>query len=164
MPIARAVFDAEMPAPNQIDRPCSAAAITRDQLLEVAHGNRTESGLRHNIRVAVQYIESWLRGVACVPIYHLMEDAATAEISRAQVWQWVRHGAKLESGAIVDAALVTRALTEELTVIERELGHERFAAGRFTLAAATFEKLVLTAVFTEFLTIDAYIRLVAEGH
>jgi malate synthase len=163
VPIARAVFDAAMPAPNQIDKPLSAMAITRSDLLQVAPGNRTEAGLRHNIRVAVQYIESWLRGAGCVPIYHLMEDAATAEISRAQVWQWVRHAAKLENGTTVDAAMVTRAISEELTVIERELGKERFAAGRFTLAAATFEKLALAADFTEFLTLDAYARLVAEG-
>ena len=93
VPIAKAIFDEHMPSANQIDNLRSDVSVSAEDLLEAPKGTRTEAALRHNIRVGIQYIEAWLRGNGCVPLYHLMEDAATAEISRTQIWQWVRHGA-----------------------------------------------------------------------
>jgi malate synthase len=93
VPVAREVFDAHMPGPNQLHFTRDDVEVTAEDLVRVPTGTRTEEGLRHNIRVGVQYLEAWLRGSGCVPLYNLMEDAATAEISRAQVWQWIRHGA-----------------------------------------------------------------------
>jgi malate synthase len=107
----------------------------------------------------VLYLEAWLRGVGCVPINNLMEDAATAEISRAQVWQWRRHGARIEGGPVIDAALVGRLLEEELAKIRKSVGDERFGAGRYAEAAALFRDLVLAEEFTEFLTLPAYERV-----
>ena len=110
VPIAKAIFDEHMPQKNQLDRPLGAGAVTvtREELLEPHHGTRTEDGLRHNVRVGILYLEAWLRGQGCVPIYDLMEDAATAEISRAQVWQWIHHQAALADGTVVDAARFER--------------------------------------------------------
>ena len=98
-------------------------------------GTRTEAGLRHNIRVGVQYLEAWLRGQGCVPLYNLMEDAATAEISRAQVWQWMHHGATLDDGRPVTAERFRAVLDEEMARMRAEVGAERFDAGRFAEAA-----------------------------
>src|SRR5256886_16898219 len=102
-----------MPQPNQIARKRQDAHVTASDLLAVPEGTITEPGLRQNINVAIGYIEAWLRGSGCVPLYHLMEDAATAEISRAQVWQWIRHGARLDDGRSVDWALCRSILAEE---------------------------------------------------
>src|SRR5258708_15631667 len=97
VPIAKDIFDAHMPGPNQLGvTRGDPAEVTREDLLQVPEGARTEAGLRHNIRVGIQYIESWLRGNGCVPLYHLMEDGATAEISRAQVCQWLYHKASVD--------------------------------------------------------------------
>src|SRR6185503_6363503 len=101
VPVAREVFEAQMKGPNQLARLREDVNVTADDLLRVPTGTRTEEALRHNVRVGVQYIEAWLRGSGCVPLYHLMEDAATAEISRAQVWQWLRHQATLDDGTTV---------------------------------------------------------------
>jgi malate synthase len=159
VPIARAAFDRLMPEDHQIHRTREDVVITAKDLLIVPVGTITERGLRHNLNVGVLYLEAWLRGSGCVPIYNLMEDAATAEISRAQVWQWRRHGARLEGGPAVDAALVRRLLTEELAKIRSSIGEERFRAGRFDEAAALFRDLVLADDFTEFLTLPAYERV-----
>ena len=101
--VAREIFDAHMKGPNQLDRLRDDVKVTRDDLLRVHEGTRTDAGLRHNVRVGVQYIEAWLRGNGCVPLYNLMEDAATAEIARAQVWLWVRYGVALDDGSVVTA-------------------------------------------------------------
>jgi malate synthase len=119
-------------------------------------GTRTETGLRHNIRVGIHYLESWIRGVGCVPLYHLMEDAATAEISRTQVWQWLRHGARLDDGRVVTNELVRQAIDEELGVIANEVGDTRFKGGRYDEAARMFRDLALDKECAEFLTIPAY--------
>src|SRR5690606_5457255 len=103
VPVAMEVFDRLMPGPNQLDKKREDVEVTRDMLLEIHEGTKTEAGFRENIRVGVQYIEAWLRGRGAVPIYNLMEDAATAEISRAQIWQWIKYGAELEGGRKVDA-------------------------------------------------------------
>src|SRR4030095_15444483 len=105
-----------MRGPNQLHRLREDVSVTNTDLLQVPTGSRTEAGLRHNIRVGVQYLESWLRGLGCVPLYHLMEDAATAEISRTQVWQWIHHGAALNDGRTVTPRLVREFTDEELTV------------------------------------------------
>jgi malate synthase len=118
--VAREVFDAHLKGPNQISESRPAVEVTEAALLEVPSGTRTEAGLRHNIRVGVQYLAAWLDGQGCVPLYDLMEDAATAEISRAQVWQWIRHRVPLDDGRPVSAERFQRALGEEMARIEQE--------------------------------------------
>ncbi|MCA9589904.1 MAG: malate synthase A [Myxococcales bacterium] len=153
--LAREVFDAHMPGKNQLDK-VPHAGVTREDLLAVPTGNRTEAGLRHNVRVGVQYVEAWLRGQGCVPIYDLMEDAATAEISRAQVWQWIHHAAPLSDGSVVDAARFERIVDEEMKTIRGEVGDARFDAGKFTEARELFVRLSLADDFADFLTLPAY--------
>ena len=155
VPVAKEIFDAGMPEPNRIGAP-SSAAVDEQDLLRVPPGTRTEAGLRLNLRVAVRYLEAWLRGVGCVPLDHLMEDAATAEISRAQVWQWVRHGAALEDGRTVSRPLVRELLASEMAALCAELGVDRFERGRYGDAIALIERLVLSESFDEFLTLPAY--------
>src|SRR5882672_2067713 len=133
--------------------------VTREELLEGPQGARTEAGARHNIRVGVQYIESWLRGLGCVPLYNLMEDAATAEISRAQIWQWVHHRAPLEDGSVIDGERFARLVGEEMERIGREVGEKRYAHGKFAEARALFESLSTAPTFEEFLTLPAYEKL-----
>ena len=112
--------------------------------------------MRLNIDVGIQYLEAWLRGNGCVPIYNLMEDAATAEISRAQVWQWVRHGARLSDGRNVSRELVTQTIAEELAKLRDHVGAARFDAGKFDVAAKLFEQMMTDGEFPEFLTLGAY--------
>jgi malate synthase len=156
VPVARQVFDAGMPGPNQFDRDIRDVTVTSEDLLRVPNGSRTEAGLRWNLRVGVQYLEAWLRGVGCVPLYNLMEDAATAEISRTQVWQWIRHRARLDDGRDVTAALVRELLASEMESVRSELGPFRFDGGRFKDAISLFERLVFSSSFEEFLTLAAY--------
>jgi malate synthase len=162
VPVAKEEFDAAMPGLHQLDRLREDVAVRAEDLLEVPRGPITERGLRHNLSVGVLYLEAWLRGVGCVPIYDLMEDAATAEISRAQVWQWIRHGARLEDGRRVDAVLVRAWLRETIEGLRRDLGEERFASGRFAAAGALLERLVTAQFFEEFLTLPAYSILQEE--
>jgi malate synthase len=160
--LAREVFDAGMKGKNQIATTRAPANVTRDEMLAIHPGTRTEAGLRHNVRVGVQYIESWLRGVGCVPIYDLMEDAATAEISRAQVWQWIKHQAKLEDGSVVSPDRFRAIVAEEMDRIAGEVGPERFSRGKFPEARALFERLSLAPRFEEFLTLPAYDLVTGE--
>jgi len=162
VPIAMEIFDERMRAPNQIAAKHDEYVITREQLLEVHTGTRTEAGLRHNLRVGVQYLEAWLNGNGCVPIYNLMEDAATAEISRAQVWQWIKYGATLDDGRPVTAAMFRAVVPEEMARIRQEVGEERFSHGRFAEAAELFSSLSLAGRFEEFLTLPAYERLLKD--
>jgi len=156
VPVAREVFDRLMPKPNQLDRLRKDVDVNRDMLLEIHEGTKTEAGFRANIRVGVQYIEAWLRGRGAVPIYNLMEDAATAEICRAQIWQWLTYGAALENAVKVDDDFFERALAEEMERVKREVGARAYAGGRFPEAIAMFRKLSLAEKFEEFLTIPAY--------
>ncbi|MGB8664385.1 MAG: malate synthase A [Serratia inhibens] len=133
------------------DAPISAA-----QLLEPCDGERTEAGMRANIRVAVQYIEAWISGNGCVPIYGLMEDAATAEISRTSIWQWIHHEKSLSDGQLVTKALFRQMLAEEVLVIQEELGEQRFSQGRFTEAARLMEKITVSDELIDFLTLPGY--------
>ena len=156
VPVAKAVFDRLMPGPNQLSRKLWDLSVTQRELLEVHPGTRTENGMRENIRVGVQYIEAWLRGRGAVPLYNLMEDAATAEISRAQVWQWIRYGVTLEGGDRATPELFERLLTEEMARIAREVGAQAFSGGRFAEARDLFRRLSLAPAFEEFLTLPAY--------
>lgn len=149
--IAKEIFDEHMKTPNQIFVTRDDVHVTAKDLLEVPTGTITEEGLVRNIDVGLQYVEAWLRGIGCVPIYNLMEDAATAEICRAQVWQWVKHGAKLSDGRPVTAELVRRLMDHELELLEAKLG-----AGRFADAGRIFEQMLTSAEFPEFLTLVAY--------
>ncbi len=156
VPIAKAVFDRGMPGANQIDRKRQDVTVTAADLLEVPDGTITEPGLRHNLKVGVQYLESWLRGSGCVPLYHLMEDAATAEIGRAQVWQWLHHRAKTDDGVPIDENHVERALDQAIGEIRDEIGEARFARGRFDQAIDLLRDMIHAPRFVEFLTLPAY--------
>ncbi|EDM59398.1 malate synthase A [Vibrio parahaemolyticus AQ3810] len=142
---------------NQLDVSRSEdAPITAAELLEPCDGERTEEGMRHNIRVALQYIEAWISGNGCVPIYGLMEDAATAEISRASIWQWIQHGKSLDNGQQVTKALFETYLQEEVEVVKQEVGEERYQAGRYEEAAQLMAKLTTSDELTNFLTVPGY--------
>ena len=151
--VAKEIFDEHMKGPNQIYRKREDVHVTAADLLEVPTGTITEAGLRWNIDVGLQYLEAWLRGIGCVPIYNLMEDAATAEICRAQVWQWVKHGAKLDDGRVVTAEMVRRDTEEQLEKLKSR------GAGRFAEAGRIFEQMMTSAEFPEFLTLVAYSHL-----
>ena len=148
VPVAKEIFDKYMPQPNQIGMTRNHRTITAQDLLTVPEGSITEQGLRWNIDVGLQYIRSWLEGQGCVPIYNLMEDAATAEICRAQVWQWVRHGAKLENGETVTRELVADLVAEQ----RRKLPPSE----RLTLAARAIKELMTREEFSDFLTLACY--------
>jgi malate synthase len=158
--VARAEFDAAMPEQNQIDRPREPLEITAADLLAVPAGPITEAGLRLNLEVGVLYLAAWLRGAGCVPIHHLMEDAATAEISRTQVWQWLRHGAVLDDGRPLDVELFHSVFAEELSRIRDRVGEEQYRAGRYELAARLLENLITAEQLEEFLTLPAYRHVV----
>jgi malate synthase len=156
---AREAFDSVMSGPNQLAVKRAEVNVSPTDLLQVPSGEITEAGLRGCIRVGVQYIESWLRGNGCVPLYNLMEDAATAEICRAQLWQWLRHGARTSDGRLVTEGRFHRLLTEELDRIHREVGGARLAAGVFPTAARLFAEMITQDTFDEFLTLPAYEHL-----
>jgi malate synthase len=156
VPVAQEVFDKFMPAPNQLNVARDDVKADPKSLLEVHEGTRTEAGLRENIRVGVQYIEAWLRGRGAVPLYNLMEDAATAEISRSQIWQQVHFQAALEGGAKATPELFEKCLGEELERVKGEIGAESYAKGRFPEAIELFRKLSTAPELSAFLTLPAY--------
>ena len=155
-PIANEAFDSVMKGPNQLQVLRADVHVSARDLLEVPDGPITEEGLRGCIRVGVQYLESWLRGNGCVPLYHLMEDAATAEICRAQLWQWLRHGARTSDGAAVSVERFDRLLSQELDRIHDEVGASRLTGGVFPTAARLFAEMTKSETFDEFLTLPAY--------
>ena len=154
--IARDAFDAVMKGPNQIGVLRQEVSVMPGDLLRVPQGEITEAGLRSCIRVGVQYIEAWLRGSGCVPLYNLMEDAATAEICRAQLWQWLHHEARTSDGAPVTAERFDTLLMAELDRIHNEVGAARLLNGIFPTAVRLFEKMIKQDEFDEFLTLPAY--------
>jgi malate synthase len=158
--IAKQVFDEGMPSPNQIGRAREDVVADAARLVEPPHGTRTDAGLRHNIRVGIQYLEAWLGGQGAVPIYNLMEDAATAEISRTQIWQWLAHRATLDDGRTVTRSIVEQLIGEELARVREEVGGARFARGRFDEARALFTQVATSEDLVEFLTLPAYDILV----
>ncbi|GGP81171.1 malate synthase A [Shewanella ulleungensis] len=137
------------------------APILASELLETCAGDRTEEGMRLNIRIALQYIEAWIQGNGCVPIYGLMEDAATAEISRTSIWQWIKHQKTLSNGKLVTKDLFKDMLKQETANVKEELGSERFNAGKFTQAAALFEQITTSDELVDFLTLPGYELLTA---
>jgi malate synthase len=156
--VAREAFDAHMQGPNQLSVARDDVRVTARDLLEVPRGAVTEAGLRQNLSVGLAYLEAWLGGQGCVPLHHLMEDAATAEISRTQVWQWLRHGAKLDDGRTVGADLVRRAFAEEEARL-RDAAPAGSSNDRLPLAADLFRKLILAPELEDFLTLPAYEHL-----
>ncbi len=157
VPIAMEEFDAVMKGPNQIDRKREDVNVTAADLLRVPDGTITEAGLRNNISVSLQYLDSWLRGSGCVPINNLMEDAATVEISRAQIWQWIHHPRGiLDDGRKVTVELFHQLMAEELEKIKTSIGEEQFATRKFQIAAEILDKIITSNQFVEFLTLPAY--------
>ncbi|MBI1745519.1 MAG: malate synthase A [Acidobacteria bacterium] len=156
VPMAKEIFDNYMPGPNQLNVLHAEVTITAKDLLAVPEGNITEAGLRININVGLRYLESWLRGSGCVPILNLMEDAATAEICRTQIWQWIRHYSHLSDGRRINGAMFHIMLEEELSKIKADLGEAAFAVGKFGLARELFDHMVTSEKFPEFLTVAAY--------
>jgi malate synthase len=160
--IAKAEFDAIMKGANQIARKRQDVHVSSADLIAVPEGTRTEAGLRQNVAVGIGYVEAWLRGTGCVPLFNLMEDAATAEISRAQVWQWVRHGQTLQDGRPVTKEFVREIVREENDKVKAAMGEEAYANGRYEDAAQLMMELVEQPVFEEFLTLPAYERVLAD--
>jgi malate synthase len=151
VPVAMEVFDRLMPTPNQLDKRLADVTITQPQMLELHDGVRTEAGVRENIRVGVRYTQAWIEGRGAVPLYNLMEDAATAEICRTQLWQWIRLGASLEDGREMSSTLFVGFLTEEMAGLRRD-----FPSARLEDAAQLFSRMVLADALEEFLTLPAY--------
>lgn len=141
---------------RDVDAPILAA-----ELLKTCDGERTEQGMRLNIRIALQYLEAWISGNGCVPIYGLMEDAATAEISRASIWQWIQHGKSLSNGKLVTKQLFKDMLVEELANVKQEVGSDRFTHGKFTQAAVLLEDITTSDELVDFLTLPGYEMLTA---
>jgi malate synthase len=150
-----------MKGPNQLENLREDVNVSAADLLRVHQGTITESGLRTNISVGIQYIEAWLGGKGSVPINNLMEDAATAEICRAQLWQWITHGSKLTDGRAVGSKLCLDLVREELQKIRDQIGNKRFDSGYFGLAESLFDELITAKTFAEFLTLKAYDQLIS---
>ncbi len=159
--VAKEVFDAGMKGPNQISNLRIDVQISREDLLRVHKGTITENGLRTNVSVGIQYIEAWLGGKGSVPINNLMEDAATAEICRAQLWQWIKHGSLMTDGKIVTEGLCLQVVGEELEKLRKQLGDSRYDSGYFGLASSLFEDLITDEDFLQFLTLGAYDELIS---
>jgi malate synthase len=161
VPVALDAFNAVMKTPNQIDRKREDVTVGAADILDFGPAEPiTEKGLRTNVSVGVQYIEAWLRGSGAVPIFNLMEDAATAEISRAQVWQWIRNPrGVLSDGRKVTKELFHTVLGEELVSIKSIVGEKQFASGKYTEAAGLFDELTTNDQFAEFLTLRGYEKL-----
>ena len=155
--VAQEIFDRVMPQTNQLQRPIGDETFAAADLLAIPEGTISEAGLRNNIEVSLRYMAAWLTGLGCVPINNLMEDAATAEIARAQVWQWIRH----PKGVLVDGRRITLAmfrsiLSEEVAGISRQLDAAAFASGKFEAAAKLLDEITASEEFSEFLTLVAY--------
>ncbi|UOB17112.1 malate synthase A [Abyssalbus ytuae] len=154
--VAMGEFNKHMPAPNQIHVKADETLIKEEDLLEKPVGTVTEAGIRKNINVSILYLESWLRGYGAAALYNLMEDAATAEISRTQVWQWLQNEVTLEDGRKFNMELYIEIFDDEVEKIIKETGADKIPQTKFKLAIELFEKLVLSEEFEEFLTLSAY--------
>lgn len=150
--VAREIFDAAMPGPNQLANMREDVTAVAADLLKVPAGTITETGVRKNIEVGLLYLKAWLAGNGCVPIHHLMEDAATAEISRTQLWQWRRHRAKLDDGRTIDDAFIVQVMSEETGKLRRQFGEDRYLGD----AIGLFQDLIMSNNLAEFLTTPAY--------
>lgn len=156
VPVALKVFNDNMLTKNQMHIRRNELSITEDQLLEIPKGTITTNGIRKNINVGILYIESWLNGVGAAALYHLMEDAATAEISRAQIWLWLKKNIVLEEGKLFTPELLKELTKEELVKINEYVGEERYTKGKFKLAAELFTEMSLKSELDDFLTTIAY--------
>ena len=154
--IAMKVFNENMPTENQLHVKRAELNITEKQLVEMPKGAITEKGISKNINVGILYLESWLRGVGAAALYNLMEDAATAEISRTQLWQWLHKEAVLNDGRKFNIEMYVNLQNEELEKIKKMVGNDRFVNGKFELAIQLFDELVLSETYQEFLTLEAY--------
>ena len=150
------VFNKNMPTKNQIHIKRNELNITEEQLLELPKGTITENGIRKNINVGILYVESWLMGVGSAALYNLMEDAATAEISRTQLWLWLKKNVQLENHEVVSTVLYQKIIKEELEKIKEYVGNERYNSGKFELATNLFSKMIFNEELDEFLTLEAY--------
>jgi malate synthase len=160
VPIAMEVFDRLMPTPNQVHRLREDVVVSATDLLKIPDGRVTADGLRENVSVSLQYMAAWLCGNGCVPINNLMEDAATAEISRAQIWQWIRHpGGVLDDGRKITAEMFREVLATECAGLRQRLGEAAYAAGRFDAAARLLDEITTANDFATFLTLAAYRQL-----
>ena len=160
VPLAMDIFNEHMPGPNQLDKKRDDVDVNAADLLQVPQGKITEDGLRENVRVSILYLAAWLAGNGCVPINHLMEDAATAEISRAQVWQWVHHDTGiLDTGKNVSYGLFKAIVREEMGDLRDEMGDEAFSSGKYRDAARILDVLTQRDTFTDFLTLEAYAEI-----
>jgi len=155
VPIAMAVFDEHMPTPNQLDKQFNYK-IKASDLLKCPEGQITEAGLRNNINVGIGYVEAWIRGNGCVPLHNLMEDAATAEISRTQVWQWLKYAATLADGRKLTRELVLQIVDEELASYKTQLGDDKYYQGRFAEAAGIVARMSTAEACADFLTLASY--------
>jgi malate synthase len=160
VPIARQVFDSKMPGPNQVSLLRDDVSISAADLLKVPTGTITEAGVRNNIRVGILYLSAWLSGSGCVPLYNLMEDAATAEICRAQIWQWLHHNAILADGRSISRLLFQALLNQETAALRQEIADKPWQK-TFDTAIELFVKLVTADNFEEFLTLPAYRYIVS---
>ena len=159
VPIAMEIFNEYMPGPNQVDKPLdSGPAVTAANLVEIPEGAKTDEAFRRNIEISLLYLESWLRGTGCVPIFNLMEDAATAEISRAQLWQWNRYGTKTDDGKVVDTARIRIDLAEILAKKKADVGEKAYAVSKFDRAGELLMNFT-AGPFRSFLTTDLYNEL-----
>jgi len=156
VPVAMEIFDRHMPSPNQLERTQDDLSIDQAALTQAPEGIITETGLRNNVEVAVEYLAAWLSGNACVPIHHLMEDAATAEISRSQLWQWINHDAQLGDGRVISEDLVRSVMTQVLHQIGKRPEVGAAAMQRYEEAAALLEESVFDAELVDFITLPAY--------
>ncbi len=154
--VAREIFDRLMPTANNLHRMREDVTVSAADLLRLPPGDITEAGLRSNLDVAIRYLAAWLGGNGCVPIHNLMEDAATAEISRAQLWQWLRHESKMKDLRTVSLRLVRELLAEQLARIRTEVGATVYAAGHYARAAELVDELTASYSFEPFLTLVAY--------
>jgi malate synthase len=154
--VAMDIFNQYMPTQNQIFNKREDVRVSAKDLIQAPLGTITEAGLRNNINVGILYIESWLRGNGAAAIYNLMEDAATAEISRTQIWQWIHNSAQLDDGRTITYALYRQFLPEELDKIKDYVGTANFDNGKFSEATSLFDRLVKDKEFIDFLTLPAY--------
>ena len=160
VPVAMEVFDRLMPQANQITKQLPGFNPTAADLIQVPPGQITEAGLKQNVAVGLGYLEAWLRGIGCVPLFNLMEDAATAEISRAQLWQWIHHKARLSNDMAVDLSMVDTLIDLELARQKTTVDATRYAA--YEKAADLMRSLIRAPQFVEFLTLPAYQRILAD--
>ncbi len=160
--VALEIFDAVMKTPNQIDKQLPQVAISAQDLLQVPQGDITEEGVRMNAQVGVRYMEAWLNGNGCVPLFNLMEDVATAEISRAQLWQWAHHHSSTKEGQVIGDDWIAQVIEEEIEAIQRERGGAKDA--RLQQAGRLFKTMATAKDMPDFLSLPAYEILMKEGH